>query len=123
MSDDVVRLMEANLLEVFNERDPQRRRAAIRRTYAADVRWADEAGVVVGHDRLHAKAQELLDGPLAGLSFRAAGPVHQAQEMGYLAWDVVAGGSSDAVISGFDVAIIEHELIDQLFTVVTTTPE
>jgi hypothetical protein len=32
----VAQLMQANLLEVFNERDDQRRRAAIERTYGDD---------------------------------------------------------------------------------------
>jgi hypothetical protein len=34
----IERLMRSSLLAVFNERDPQRRRDAIARTYVADVR-------------------------------------------------------------------------------------
>ena len=45
MNDTVSRLMEANLLGVFNERDGKRRAAAIRSTYAPDVRWTDDEGV------------------------------------------------------------------------------
>jgi hypothetical protein len=44
MNETVSRLMEANLLGVFNERDGERRAAAIRGTYAADVRWTDDEG-------------------------------------------------------------------------------
>jgi hypothetical protein len=36
---ETARLMEANLLQVFNERDPARRREVIARTYTADMRW------------------------------------------------------------------------------------
>jgi hypothetical protein len=122
MSESVVRLMEANLFDVFSEPDAQRRLAAVRRTYAADVRWTDEAGLVVGHDRLNAKAQELLDGPMAGVRFVKSGPVHQVPGMGYLAWDVLALDSSEVLVSGFDVAIIEDDVIAQLFTVLTKTP-
>ena len=46
MTETVVELMEANLLEVFNERDAQRRSAAIERIYAPDVRWTDRKSVV-----------------------------------------------------------------------------
>ncbi|MGW6374836.1 nuclear transport factor 2 family protein [Rhodococcus sp. NPDC055112] len=60
-SENVVRLMEENLLAVFNERDPQRRLTVVRRNYAPDVRWADPEETVVGQDRLHEKAQELLE--------------------------------------------------------------
>jgi hypothetical protein len=59
MNETVSRLMEANLLEVFNERDGERRAAAIRITYAPDVRWTDDAGVSVGHGALEARAQGL----------------------------------------------------------------
>ena len=60
--------MEANLFQVFNERDTERRLAAIQRTYADDVRWADDAGAVVGHEQLAAKAffQRALDGDADG---------------------------------------------------------
>jgi hypothetical protein len=68
-------LMEANLLQVFNERDPARRREVIARTYAVDVRWTDDDGTTVGHDALNTKAHQLLDGPLAGLEFVKKGGV------------------------------------------------
>jgi hypothetical protein len=45
MNDTVSRLMEANLLGVFNERDGKRRATAIRSTYAPAVRWTDDEGV------------------------------------------------------------------------------
>jgi hypothetical protein len=42
INESVSRLMEANLLGVFNERDGKRRAAAITGTYAPDVRWTDD---------------------------------------------------------------------------------
>ena len=47
---ETARLMEANLLQVFNERDPARRREVIARTYTADMRWTDDYGVPTGLD-------------------------------------------------------------------------
>ena len=41
---ETARLMEANLLQVFNERDPARRREVIARTYTADMQWTDDYG-------------------------------------------------------------------------------
>ena len=38
-------LMWANLFDVFNERDPLRRRTAAAHTYSEDVRWTDDQGV------------------------------------------------------------------------------
>lgn len=115
--------MEENLLAVFNERDAERRLAVVRRNYAPDVRWSDAEETVVGQDRLHAKAQELLDGQLAGLTFTQSGPVRVTANMGYLAFDVFPpGGGSEPLVSGFDVAIVENGVIAQLFTVVTKEP-
>ena len=124
MTDSVVALMEENLLAVFNERDPQRRLEVIRCNYAPDVRWADGEETVTGQDRLHEKAQELLDGQLAGLGFSQSGPVYQAGNMGFLAWDVFPPGdqSGTPLVSGFDVALVENGVIAKLFTVVTTAP-
>ena len=87
MSEVVTRLMEANLLAVFDERDPQRRAAAIADTYAEDVQWIDDDGTVVGHDQLNAKAAELQE-KLTGLHFVKAGPVRQTRGLGFLAWEV-----------------------------------
>ncbi|MEH3140708.1 MAG: nuclear transport factor 2 family protein [Mycobacterium kyogaense] len=122
MSDDIVRLMEENLLAVFNERDADARLAVVRQNYAPDVRWSDAEETVIGQDRVHAKAQELLDGPLAGLSFTQAGPVHQVANMGYLNFEVYAPGTTDVLVAGFDVALVENGVIAQLFTVVTQEP-
>lgn len=123
MSESIERLMESNLLRVFNERDADRRRAAIADTYSPDVRWTDDEGVSVGHDALDAKAQALQDGQLAGLSFVKAGPVHHTRGFGYLAWNVVAPGSTTPIVSGFDVALIAEDRITDLFTVITGAPQ
>lgn len=121
-NDDIVRLMEENLLAVFNERDAEARLEVVRRNYASDVRWSDAEETVVGQNRLHEKAQALLDGPLAGLEFTQAGPVHQVANMGYLNFEVYAPGTTDVLVAGFDVALIENGVIAQLFTVVTQEP-
>ncbi|WP_223263342.1 nuclear transport factor 2 family protein [Rhodococcus sp. MTM3W5.2] len=119
--------MEENLLAVFNERDPQRRLTVVRRNYAPDVRWSDPEETVVGQDRLHEKAQELLEGPLSGLTFTQAGPVYQTANLGLLAFHIVpldraGAGSSAPLISGYDVAIVEDDVIAQLFTVIANAP-
>lgn len=115
MSDVITRLMEANLLGVFDQRDPQRRAAAIAETYAADVQWIDDEGVATGHDELDAKAAEL-QGKLPGLHFVKAGPVRQTRGLGFLAWEVHTPDDT-AVASGFDVAEIIDDRIARMWTV------
>jgi hypothetical protein len=118
MADTITRLMHANLLEVFNQRDADLRRAAIVRTYATDVRWIDDEGVTVGHADLGAKAVELQQ-KLGDLQFVAAGPVYQTLGFGYLAWHLVSPGDDAPRVSGFDVAIVRDDAIVDLYTVIT----
>ena len=54
-------LLYANLHQVFSERDPDDRRAAIERTYAEDVTFIDPDGEVVGRQALNDRAQKILD--------------------------------------------------------------
>lgn len=115
MSQVIIRLMEANLLAVFGERDPQRRAAAIANTYADDVEWIDDEGTATGHDQLNTKAIELQE-KLAGLHFVKAGPVRQTRGLGYLAWEVRAPDDT-TVASGFDVAEIVEDRIARMWTV------
>jgi hypothetical protein len=117
MNDTVSRLMEANLLGVFNERDGKRRAAAIRSTYAPDVRWTEDEGVSIGREALDARAQELQQ-QSQGLVFTKASPVYQTRDFGYLAWHLGPEGG-DPVASGFDVAIVRNDVIAELYTVIT----
>ena len=63
---EATELLHSNLLEVFGERDPQRRWAAIWRTYSEDMTFTDPDGDFVGWQALSYRAQELLDGASPG---------------------------------------------------------
>lgn len=111
-------LMRATLLEVFDERDGERRRAAIARTYAPDVRFSDPDEVVVGHAALDAKAQGILDGA-PDFVFSPAGKVHVSDDLGYLAWNFGPEGQPPAV-RGVDVAHVRDGLITSIYTLLLT---
>jgi hypothetical protein len=113
MSEPLESLMHANLFEVFGERDPDRRRAAIERTYAPDVEFLD-----TGHEALHAKAQRLLD-EAPGFVFSPAGPVYENHGMGYLAWHFGPEGAPP-VVSGMDICFIEGDRIAKVYTLLTS---
>jgi hypothetical protein len=117
---EVLSLLNANLLDVFNEPDEAKRAAAIERTYAPDVEWTDAEGVSTGREALSAKTIALRD-TLAGMEFAPAGPPHELAGFGYLAWNLAPPGG-DAVVSGFDVVLVEDGLIAALYTVVTKSP-
>ena len=121
IADTIAQLLHANLLDVFNERDHERRRAAIARIYADDIRWTDDDGVTIGHDALDAKAIEL-QARLGDLQFIAVSPTYQTLGLGYLAFQLVEPGGNTPVSSGFDVAIVRDGLIAELYTVLTDPP-
>jgi hypothetical protein len=114
--------MHANLLEVFNQRNHERRRAAIARIYADDIRWTDDGGVTIGHAALDAKAIEL-QAKLGDLEFIGAEPTYQTLGLGSLAFQLVEPGSNTPHGSGFDVAIVRDGVIAELYTVVTNQPQ
>jgi SnoaL-like domain len=118
MTETISRLMEGNLLAVFNERDAQRRVSAIEATYTADVRWTDDEGTTVGREAIEAKARAL-QSQMDGLVFTKAGPVYQTIGLGYLAWQLGPEGG-EPVASGFDVAVVRDDLISDLYTVITS---
>lgn len=109
-------LMTANLLEVYGERDPERRRAAIRRTYTEDVVAADPREQVEGHLGVFTKAQSILDSA-PGHEFRVDGELYQAQDALYLGWAFGPPGRPP-VERGVDVAIVREGRIARLYTVV-----
>ncbi|WP_035866522.1 nuclear transport factor 2 family protein [Cryptosporangium arvum] len=111
-------LMSANLLEVFNERDGERRRAAIRRTYAPDVQFSDPDEIVVGHDALDAKAQNILD-RAPGFVFTPAGAVYVNHDLGYLTWNFGPAGQPP-VVRGVDIALVRDGLIRSVYTLLLT---
>jgi hypothetical protein len=55
IADTIAKLMYANLLEVFNQRDHAPRGATIARIYADNVRSTDDDGIIIGRDALDAK--------------------------------------------------------------------
>jgi len=113
----VAELMRQNLLDVFNERDAERRARAIALTYAEDVVFHDPEGWVTGRRALEAKAQTLLD-RAPGFVFAPRGPVYaSADVLGALAWRF-GPTDGDAVATGMDIALIEDGLIHTLHTVV-----
>ncbi|MCW0216432.1 MAG: nuclear transport factor 2 family protein [Pseudonocardia sp.] len=113
-------LMKANLLDVFDERDRDRRRAAIARTYAEDVVFYDPDGVLTGRAALEEKVQQLLDGA-PGFVFRPGGPLHESHDMGILAWDFGPEGQPP-VVTGIDVGLVRDGLLASVHTVLTSAP-
>jgi hypothetical protein len=112
---DVAALMAANLLEVFGERDPERRRAAMARTYAPDITFADEEATTTGHDALEQRVVALQARLPADASFAPFGPLYVGGDQAALAWTLSPEGS-EPIARGLDVATIADGRIVALLT-------
>jgi hypothetical protein len=114
---DVADLMHRSLLEVFGERDPDRRAATIDTIYAEDIAWHEPDQLVHGRTDLNVRAAALLaDSP--GWVFRPAGPVSVNDDLGHLGFHFGPADAPPAVI-GFDVARCKDGVIVELYTFVT----
>jgi hypothetical protein len=114
---DVKELLHSNLHDVFSERDAERRRAAIERTYTEDVTYFNPEGVVTGRQALNDQAQKLLDNAPADFALEEDGPVYVRTDTAALAWRYGPPGSP--VAHGIDIFTIRDGRVSVLRTLFT----
>jgi hypothetical protein len=116
MNSAVADLMRRNLLDVFNEPDPERRNAAIALTYAQDVVWHEPDRVIRGREALVQRATELL-AEFPGWVFQPDGPVSALDDLGHLGFQFGPAGQPPAM-TGMDIARCKDGVIVELYTFV-----
>lgn len=113
---EAMELLHRNLYEVFGERDPERRWAAISRTYTEDVTFSDPDGDFVGWQALSDRAQGLLDGASAGDVFEEDGPTYLGTDAAALAWRF--GPPGKPVARGVDFLTIRDGRVSAIRTLI-----
>ncbi len=107
-------LLRANLQRVFNERDAQKRIAAVHELFAGTPTMYEPTGIVTGRAAISEVAGALLDQFGADFAFVPEGPAVGHHGLGYLRWH--AGPSAGStVVSGVDVAEISERKIVRLW--------
>jgi hypothetical protein len=109
-------LLHSNLHDVFSERDPERRWAAIGRTYTEDVKFLDPDGEFVGWQALSDQAQKLLDGLTAGYVFEEDGPAYAGADTAALAWRF--GPVGQPIARGVDILTIRDGRVSVVRTLI-----
>jgi hypothetical protein len=102
---EATELLHSNLHDVFSERDPERRWAAIGRNYTEDVTFIDPDGEFVGWQELSDRAQQLLDQASAGDVFEGDGPEYVGTDSAAMAWRF--GPPGKPVARGVDFLTIQ----------------
>jgi hypothetical protein len=107
-------LMQANLTEVFGNRDVIQRVQAIKRLYAEDAMLYEPDAAVQGHAAIDAAVSRLLGRLPADFVFSAVVPAVGHHGMGRLSWRLGPPGGP-AAITGMDLVQISDGRIQSLF--------
>lgn len=113
---DAAELLYMNLHEVFSEVDPEKRRAAIERTYAEDVRFIDPEGEVVGRKALNDRAQKILDDAPADFVLEEDGLGYVSPDTAVQPWRFGPPGSP--VVRGIDILTVRDGSVSVVRTLI-----
>lgn len=106
-------ILQANLKQVFSERDGNLRAAAIRDLYSPDAVLYEPDSIKAGYDAISQAVEELLAGLPSAFVFSPLGPAVGHHGLARLRW---RAGPPDgpAAVTGTDVARIEAGRIASL---------
>ena len=104
--------------QVFAERDPDKRRTTIARTYTEDVRFTDPDEEVVGRGALNDRAQKILDDAPAEFVLEEDGPAYVGPDIAVQAWRF--GPPGDPAVRGIDVLTIRDGLVSAVLTLIAS---
>jgi hypothetical protein len=111
---DYERLMQANAVRVFGERDPTRRLAAIRELYTDDAVLTEPEGVFKGEAAIRDAVTELLSKLPPEFAFTPIGAAIGHHGVGRLLWRAGAPNGPPA-FTGMDIAHFKDGRIQALY--------
>ena len=114
---DLDALMQANIGRVFNERNPDRRRAALDELYTENATLCDPETVATGRQAISDAVGSLHRMLPSGFVFTAVGHAVGHNGAARLFWQAGPPGGP-AAVTGTDVAHIEHGRIKLLYVFV-----
>jgi len=115
---EIRELLDANLHQVFNNRDGAARRRAIDDLYTDDVTFSEPEGTVTGRAALDERAAALLARTPDDFEFVEDGPPYIGTSTGALAWRF--GPPDAAVVRGIDVITVRDGRISELRTMLSS---
>jgi SnoaL-like domain len=119
-SSTIETLLKRNLLDVFAEHDPTKRRTAIAELFVEDVVFSDPHQRHVGREALDGAVAALHE-LLHGYVFKEIGAVQTLTDSGRLAWSF--GPPEDPQrITGLDVIVVRGDRIAALYTFLDQPP-
>lgn len=120
MGMDAAGLLETNLAEVWNERDPARRMAALNRLYHPDAVLYEPDREVTGHAAISETVGALLGQLPEGFRFEPVGTPLGHHGTAIARWQ--GGPPGQVIVTGADVARIADGLIVELHVFIDPPP-
>ena len=114
-------LMRANVASVFNERNSDRRRAALGRLYTEDAVLYEPDAVAIGRDAISEAVGKLLASLPPDVAFTAVADAVGHNGAARLFWRAGPSGGPVAA-TGTDVALLEGGRISRLYVFVDPAP-
>ena len=111
---DYDRLMQANAVRVFSERDPTRRLEAIDELYTADAVLTEPEGISKGRAAICDAVTELLSKLPPTFAFTPNGPAVGHHGVGRLLWKA-GPPNGTAVVTGMDIAHFKGGRIQEIY--------
>jgi SnoaL-like domain len=108
-------------IDVWNETDPQRRRALIAEVFAEDAEYTDPLASVAGHEAIAALVASTR-AQFNGLEFSLAGPVDSHHSQARFSWHLGLPGALEPTVVGFDVAVIENDRLRSVYGFLDRVP-
>jgi hypothetical protein len=112
---EAAELLHMNL-QVFSERDPEKRRAAVERTYVEDVRFIDPDGESVGREALNDRAQKILDDAPADFVLEEDGLAYVSTDTAVQPWRFGPPGSP--AVRGIDILTVRDGSVSVVRTLI-----
>ncbi|MCJ8143753.1 nuclear transport factor 2 family protein [Ancylobacter sp. A5.8] len=120
MGTDAAGLLETNLDEVWNERDPARRLAALSRLYHPDAVLYEPDREVTGHEAISETVGALLGQLPEGFRFEPVATPLEHHGLALARWR--GGPPGQVIVTGSDVARVADGLITELHVFIDPPP-
>ncbi len=103
-----------NLLEVFNEKDEEKRLQTVQELYVHDAIFFEADSSFKGYQAINQRVTEVLKTLPPEAHFRTAGAATRNHNLARLPWTLSFEDGS-VVVSGMDVVVLEGERISALY--------
>ena len=116
MDNNLTHLLADSLLKVWSERNDNRRMDVMKQIYATDIIFyeTDKGQAIKGHQEIDDLIKKLQEQWPPEFVFTLTKPAVMNHGVSHVAWKL-GPANGTPVASGMDIAIIENELIKELY--------